>query len=131
MEIDDDSTRQAAQDGESIFAGSLIAGSEPTKDSLVIGDTVEAWVTGTGTGSYPGNTGNAIITDTAPAAAVLDGFYTADAFTDVLGNTVVVTPVDTNGDGDTADEIIGAVIASDDWTSGWTVGLDDTLYFIP
>ena len=131
LEIDDESTRQAAQDGESIFAGSLIAGSEPTKDSLVNGDTVEAWVNGTGTGSYPDNTGNAIITDTAPAAAVLDGFYTAESFTDVLGNPVVVTPVDTNGDGDTADEIVGAVIASDDWTSGWTVGLDDTLYFIP
>ncbi len=131
LEIDDTSTTQAAQDGETVFAGSLLAGSEATKDSLPNGDTIDLWVTDTGATAYTANVGNAIITDTAPAAAVLDGFYTVAAFTDVLGNPVVVTPVDTNADGDTSDEIIGAVVASEDWTAGWAFGLDSTVYFLP
>lgn len=131
FEIDDTSTTQAAQDGESVFAGSLLAGAVATQDSLPNGDTIEQWFLNSGTGSYPANVGNAIITDTAPAAAVLDGFYTVDAFTDVLGNPITVTPADTDGDGDTADEIIGAVVAGDDWTAGWTFNLDSTVYFLP
>lgn len=131
FEIDDTSTTQAAQDGETVFAGSLLAGAVATQDSLPNGDTIEQWFLNSGTGSYPANVGNAIITDTAPAAAILNGFYTVDAFTDVLGNPVTVTPADTNGDGDTADEIIGAVVASDDWTAGWTFNLDSSVYFLP
>ena len=131
LEIDDTSTTQAAQDGESVFAGSLLAGSEATKDSLPNADTVGQWFLNTGTVAYAANAGNAIVVDTAPGAAVLDGFYTVATFTDVLGNPVVVTPVDTNGDGDISDEIVGAVVASDDWTAGWTFGLDSTVYFLP
>ncbi|MEM7078720.1 MAG: serine/threonine protein kinase [Pseudomonadota bacterium] len=130
LELDDDSTRAAAQVGESVIAGSLLAGVEPTKDALGNGDTVEQWVTNTSANgaTYAANVGNAIVTDTAPAATILDGFYTPAAFTDVLSNPITVTPADVDGDGDTADEIIGAVTADDDWTAGWTFGLD-TVYF--
>ena len=129
IEIDDDTTLNLAQAGNSRVAGSLFVGAEPTKDSLVNGDTVEQWITDTGAGSYPANTGNAVVTDAAsPLPTVVDGFYTADAFLDDIGGAITVTPVDTNGDGDTADEYVGAVTAGDDWTAGWTFGLDG-LYF--
>ena len=131
FEIDDSNTTQAAQDGQTIFAGSLLAGSEATKDALPNGDTIDLWVLDTGSASYAVNAGNAIITDTAPGASILDGFYTAAAFADVMGNPISVTPADTDGDGDTSDEIIGAVVASDDWTAGWAFGLDSSLYFLP
>ena len=62
----------------------------------------------------------------------LNGIYTATAFTDDLGNPVVVTPVAvTDGATDGNDNpIIGAVSATRDWTAGWVVGLD-SLYFDP
>jgi hypothetical protein len=131
FEIDDSSTTQAAQDGESVIAGSLLAGVEATKDALPNGDTIDLWVLNTGSVAYPGNVGNAIVADTAPAATILDGFYTATALTDVMGDPIAVTPVDTNGDMDTSDEYVGAVVAGDDWTAGWTFGLDSTVYFLP
>ena len=135
FEIDDANTTQAAQDGELVIAGSLLVGVEATKDSLPNGDDISLWVTNTGTAAYAANVGNAISADNAPAAVVFDGpnltFFTADTFTDSAATPIAVTPVDTNGDGDTADEYIGAVTADDDWTAGWTFGLDSTVYFIP
>lgn len=131
FEIDDSSTTQAAQDGEIIFSGTILAGAEPTKDSLPNGDGIDLWVTNSGSAAYAANAGNAILTDTVPAATVLDGFYTAAAFTDSSGAAITVTPFDVDGDGDTSDEIIGAVLASDDWTAGWTFGLDSSVYFLP
>ena len=131
FEIDDDSTRQAAQDGESVIAGSLLAGTTPTQDALVNGDDISLWVLNTGSVAYPGNVGNAIITDTSPAASVLDGYFTAATLTDVLGDPIPVVAQDTDGDLDTSDEWIGAVLEDDDWTDGWTFGLDSTVYFLP
>ncbi len=129
LELDDDSTRQLAQDGNSRIAGTLLFGSEPTKDALPNGDTVEQFVLNSGVGAYPNNTGNAVVTDAvSPLATVVNGYFTAPAFTDDMGAPITVTPVDTDGDGDTADEMVGAVDASDDWTAGWTFGLD-TVYF--
>ena len=109
----------------------MLAGSEATKDSLINGDGIDLWVTDTGSTPYAANTGNAITADTVPAATILDGFYTPAAFSDSVGAAITVTPVDTDGDGDTTDEIIGAVVASDDWTAGWTFGLDSSVYFLP
>ena len=129
FEIDDTTTTQLAQDGNSRVAGSLFFGAEPTKDALPNGDTVEQFVLDTGVGSYPNNTGNAVVTDAlSPLGTILDGFYTPAAFEDDTATPIVVTPVDTDGDGDTADEIVGAVTADDDWTAGWTFGFD-TIYF--
>ena len=77
----------------------------------------------------PGNSDNVVITDSANAnIEVLNGIYTAPAFTDDTGAGFTVTPVAvtdgaTNADGD---PIIGAVSADNDWTDGWTFGLRDT-----
>jgi len=56
-----------------------------------------------------------------PDLRILDGFYTPTQFRDAAGNLFTVPSV--NGG------LIGAVTASDDWTAGWTVGLDDELWF--
>ncbi len=77
----------------------------------------------------PNNTGNVVIADSANAnIEVLNGIYTAPAFTDDTGAGFTVTPVAvtdgaTNANGD---PIIGAVSADNDWTAGWTFGLRDT-----
>ena len=130
LELDDTTTRQLAQDGNSVIAGSLFFGAEPTKDALNNGDTVAQFVLNTGAnGNYPANTGNAVVIDAvSPLGTILNRFYTPAAFTTDAGAPIVVTPVDTDGDGDTADEMVGAVSASNDWTAGWTFGLDG-LYF--
>jgi hypothetical protein len=68
----------------------------------------------------------------SPNLSFLNGIYTAEAFTDDLGNPVAVTPVAVDGGATDGNEnpIIGAVSASSDWTAGWVVGLD-SLYFDP
>ncbi|MEM9620310.1 MAG: serine/threonine protein kinase [Pseudomonadota bacterium] len=133
FEIDDTSTTQAAQDGESVVAGTLLAGAVPTQDDLPNGDTITAWVTNTGSVAYAGNVGNAIVTDTALATIFeANGYHTLDVPLDEMGAPIVFTLADTDGDMDTSDEMLGAVNASNDFTAGgWTFGLDSTVYFIP
>lgn len=134
LELDEDETRQLAQDGSSSIASTVIACEEATKDSLPNGDTVEQWVLDTGAGSYPSNTNNVILTASDDVdVQILDGFYsvpfltdadadgdvddlTGSSFVDDAGVAFDVTST-------TGDRLVGAVSEDDDWTSGWTVCL--------
>ncbi|MGD8830186.1 MAG: hypothetical protein PVF57_06245 [Pseudomonadales bacterium] len=103
------------------------------------GDTVLQWVTDTGAGNYSFNLNSAaepnFVEPTLGAAngdvfdpVLLNGIYTAPAFTDVAGAPLTITPEDvpdgaTNANGD---PIVGAVSADNDWTDGWAFGLKDT-----
>ena len=77
----------------------------------------------------PNNTENVVIADSTNAnIVVLNGIYTAPAFTDDTGTPFTVTPVAVTDGAENAngDPIIGAVSADNDWTAGWTFGLRDT-----
>jgi hypothetical protein len=121
--VTDTETAQRALSGESSVKSTVIACQVPTSNgtnwATVTSDSVVAWITNTGTGSYPNNTDNRIFGgDPAnPSLQILSGFYTATEFRDPDGNVFTVPSV--NGGP------IGAVTAADDWTAGWTFGLDD------
>jgi hypothetical protein len=121
--VTDTETAQRAVNGQSSVKSTVIACQVPTSNgtnwSTVTADSVAQWITNTGTGSYPGNTGNVIFDDPTNAdLQLLDSFYTATSFTDLTGDPFTVDPV---GD----EDYIGAVTRDDDWTAGWTFGLDD------
>ena len=126
FELDDDNTRAAAQAGEASVSGTVIACQEATKDSLANGDSIGEWIANAT--KYPNNTGNVIITESDGANLSLLGgrrpFHTVGNPTDAAGDPLGVVLADTDGDGDTDDESLGAVSADDDWTANWTVGLD-------
>ena len=130
FELDDGNTRDAAQAGEASVSGTVIACEEATKDSLGNGDSIGEWITNST--RYANNTGNVIVTESDSANLSLLGgrqpFYTAGELTDATGAPLGVELADTDGDGDTGDETLGAVAADDDWTANWTVGLD-SLWF--
>jgi hypothetical protein len=120
--VTDTETAQQAVGGQSSVKSSVIACEVPTSDgtnwATVTADSVAQWITNTGTGSYPANTDNVIFGDSANAnLQILDGIYTATEFRDLNGDVFTVDSV--NGGA------IGAVTAGDDWTAGWTFGLDD------
>ena len=104
----------------------IIACQEATKDGLPNGDSVGEWITNGA--KYAANMGNVVITESDSAnVSILGGakpYFTAAALTDAMGDALGVTPADTDGDGDTDDEHLGAVTAGDDWTANWTYGLD-------
>ena len=127
FELDDAATRAAAQAGQASVQSTIIACQEATKDGLPNGDSVGEWITN-GT-KYAANVGNVVITESDSAnVSILGGakpYFTAAALTDAMGDALGVTPADTDGDGDTDDEYLGAVTAGDDWTANWTYGLDE------
>lgn len=124
LRVTDTETAQQAVDGESSVKSTIIACEVPTSNgtnwATVTADSVAAWVTNTGVGSYPENTNNVVLGEITANVAnlqILDGIYTATEFRDLNGD---VFTVDAVGDGP-----IGAVTAADDWTDGWTFGLDN------
>lgn len=127
FELDDAETRQAAQAGEASVASTIIACERPTQDDLPNGDSIGDWIANVGS-KYPKNAGNVVITDRASAnLSILGGakpYFTSANFRDAAGEPIAITPADTDGDGETEDEIIGAVMAGSDWTAHWTIGLD-------
>lgn len=101
---------------------------EPAKDDGSVtgftgfADFADWWL------NAPFNPGNVVLTDSSNLnIQVLNGIYTAPAFTDELGAPFTVTPVAVAGGAENAngDPIIGAVSADNDWTAGWTFGLVD------
>lgn len=137
LELNDQETIDAADIAggqESTIQATLIACQEPTKmqipntatpdpddavaQTFANGDSLTAYVLNAGA-TYTGNGDqNRIIADNPlTMTTVLNGFYTATAFTDDAGAAVTVAPVD-------GATFIGAVTAADDWTSGWVFGLD-------
>jgi len=140
FEFNNQPTYDVAEDGvDTNVTSTIIACEEATKDDDVAtfasGDTLGEWFTNAN-GNSTFNTGTAIITDSTNADIVaLNGIYTAPICSDTGCDfvapgpaTVTVVPADvengaTNADGD---PIVGAVSADNDWTAGWTFGLQDT-----
>jgi hypothetical protein len=122
-------TINAAAAGETTMNRTVINCQTPTATDPVNADTQTQWITNTGTGSYPFNTANAVITATFvedPLVRVLTPgtYYSFDADTvagqvtinGAAGAPIVLTPV--------PDNYIGAVQnAATDWTANWTYGL--------
>ena len=106
LELDSTETKAFAIDGSLEMTNSVIACNEPTVGDLGNGTTTEQW--------FLAQEGNSLA---ANQAAVLDGIFTIDA-TAPKDMTVV-------DDFFEAVDFIGAVDAANDWTAGWTVGLDD------
>lgn len=130
FELDDENTRAAAQAGEASVSGSVIACQEATKDVIPNGDSISEWIANAE--KYPSNVGNLIIEASDDAGLSLLGgakpYFTDLNPTDAAGEPLMIELVDTDDDGATDDEILGAVNAADDWTANWTVGLD-SLWF--
>lgn len=135
LELNNDETIEAADVAggqESTAGGLLVVCGEPTKmqdtagddATFANGDDLTAWLEDEAT--YTGNGENVVIADSTNANVdVLDGIYTATAFTDATGAAFTVTPTaEAATSGDPAAPYIGAVLADDDWTEGWTFGIE-------
>ncbi|GAB58128.1 hypothetical protein [Rheinheimera nanhaiensis] len=106
LELASTETKAFAIDGSLEMTHSVIACAEPFTGDLGNGTSTEQW--------FLGQTGNSVA---ANQAAVLDGIFTIDATA-----PKDMTAVDSFFE---AVDFIGAVEAANDWTAGWTVGLDD------
>ena len=136
LEITNDLDEFWAQTGASSISDSVIACTEAAKGSFAAddavadpaitaalnGDTVLNWVTDSAT--YPANVRNTVINDAADIATVtanaslleMNSFYTAAAPADQNGTALTF--------GAAGDEQLGAVTRANDWTAGWSFGLD-------
>ena len=142
FELNNAETYAVAEAGvQTNVTASIIACEEATKDDndgagfFTSGEDLTSWYTNAA-GNSDFNTGTAVITDSINANIVaLNGIYTAPVcsdtgcdFVDDLGNTATIVPAAvtggaTNGEGN---PIVGAVSADNDWTAGWTFGLQST-----
>jgi len=139
FEIESDVSLAAAASGTSTIKSSLFACEEAIKGTLANGDALTEWALGanpsTNGANYSFNTGNVIIADSDNAnVSVLETgtFFTSASPTDELGNPISITPVTPVDEGGK----LGAVLASDDWTTPWAFGLreenaDEPLWFAP
>jgi hypothetical protein len=139
FEIESDVSLNAAASGTSTIKSSLFACEEAIKGTLANGDALTEWALGanpsTNGANYSFNTGNVIIADSDNAnVSVLEAgtFFTSASPTDELGNPISITPVTPVDEGGK----LGAVLASDDWTTPWAFGLreenaDEPLWFAP
>ena len=139
FEIESDVSLDAAASGTSTIKSSLFACEEAIKGALANGDALTEWAVGanpsTNGADYSFNTGNVIIADSDNAnVSVLEAgtFFTSTSPTDELGNPISITPVTAVDEGGK----LGAVLASDDWTTPWAFGLreenaDEPLWFAP
>ena len=106
LEFDSAETKALAAAGTLTMTNSVIACPEAFKGDLGNGTTTEQWFLG-----QAGNSTAASMTD------VVNGVFTIDATA-----PKDMTSVDSFFD---AVDFIGAVKAGNDWTAGWTVGLDN------
>ncbi len=142
FELNNAETYAVAETGvQTNVTASVIACEEATKDDndgagfFASGEDLASWYTNAG-GNSSFNTGTAIITDSINANIVaLNGIYTAPIcgesgcdFVDDQGNTATIVPADVEGGATNAEgnPIVGAVSADNDWTAGWTFGLQST-----
>lgn len=113
----DDEGQQAALDGDLTFTSSVIA-CQDLVDSDLEGQSTLAWLQSNGNATYQ----SAELGDDPTAASnadlvILDGFYAVPVADMIVGGANPnITP-----EGGAA--YIGGVIATDDWTQGWTYGL--------
>jgi hypothetical protein len=139
FEVESDVSLAAAADGASTIRSSVFACEEAIKGTLANGDALTEWALGanpsTNGANYSFNTGNVIIadSDSANVSVLVPGtFFTSTALTDDGGNPISITPVTPEDEGGH----LGAVLASDDWTTPWAFGLrpenaDEPLWFAP
>ena len=106
LEFDSAETKALAAAGSLTMTHSVVACAEPFKGDLGNGTTTEQW--------FLAQEGNSVA---ANQAAVLDGIFTIDAST-----PKDMSAVDSFFE---AVDFVGAVEAGNDWTAGWTVGLED------
>ncbi|MEQ3696520.1 MAG: hypothetical protein ABNH02_06080 [Pseudomonadales bacterium] len=115
VEFDDGAPYQASQ-GRIELKGNIFAGSEPLKDpgtQDIDGNTIADMAT------FVSGNDNAVTMDLAEIQSIRSGYVSA---TETLGaSPVTLTAIDTRFDDS---GFIGAVKDGDDWTAGWTVGLD-------
>jgi len=106
LEFDSGETKALAASGSLTMTNSVIACPEPFKGDLGNGTTTQQW--------FLGQAGNSTA---AGMADVVNGIFTIDT----------TTPKDLSATDSFFDAVdfIGAVKAGNDWTAGWTVGLDD------
>jgi hypothetical protein len=139
FEIESDVSLDGAAAGESTIRSSLFACEEAIKGTLTNGDALTEWALGanpsTNGADYSFNTGNVIIADSDGASVSVlqpNSFFTSTSLTDEGGNPISITPVTPEEEGGH----LGAVLASDDWTTPWAFGLreenaDEPLWFAP
>ena len=112
----EDAGEQAALDGDLVIGTTIVACQDLTDGDLE-GQSTAQWLTDNGNAVYQVAEAGEDPTEASNAAlAILDGFYSLPANDMVVdGAALGFSP-----DGAT---FIGGVIASDDWTQGWTYGL--------
>jgi len=113
----DNESQQAALDGDLTFTASVIA-CQDLVDSDLEGQSTQQWLVDSGNAVYQSaEAGEDPTTATNAALQILDGFYALPVADMVVGGA---NPNITPEGGET---FIGGVVASDDWTQGWTYGL--------
>lgn len=118
LRLESDEGLQAAQDDELVIEESIIACQDLTNGGVLPnGTTVEDWLIASNDVMQTAATGEDPTTTADPNLNILNGFYSLPLGDMVVnGNVVGLTPVDGRS-------FVGAVVASDDWTAGWTYGL--------
>ncbi len=118
VRIESEEGLQAAQDGTLVVAESIVACSDLTNGGpLPNGTTLVEFLEASNDVMMTAATGVDPTAESEPSLQILDGFYSLS-----LGSTLVnsapttVTPTDGR-------TFVGAVMADDDWTAGWTYGL--------
>ena len=139
LEIESDVSLDAAASGTSTIRAGSSPARRPSRARSRTATRLTEWALGanpsTNGANYSFNTGNVIIADSDNAnVSVLEAgtFFTSTSPTDELGNPISITPVTPVDEGGK----LGAVLASDDWTTPWAFGLreenaDEPLWFAP
>lgn len=119
--LDDPEEKAAALSGDLSVKGSIFVCQDLTfGESLSDGTTVQAWLESEASNQiFQANTEDAGIDLNSESLAILDGFYSLPiGDMKINSNVTNATPI--------ASDHIGAVLKSNDWTAGWTIGLDST-----
>ncbi|UTA46968.1 hypothetical protein L1F30_12430 [Simiduia sp. 21SJ11W-1] len=124
FEINSTGTVQNAENGKLIVDSTILSCSEPVKnagsDDLPAGSSFN-------TTNFFNASANNFVESNPAGAAVVDGIYTQGMMMDSSSNAITVMTTDvSNGKNDDFFEMptyFGAVVADDDWTAGWTLGL--------
>lgn len=106
LEVESDQSKALAAAGTLMMTNSVIGCPEPFKGTISATQTVQQW--------FEAQTGNSTVAD---QASVLNGLYTLDT----VGTAKDMSTVSSFF---TKTSFVGAMNAANDWTKGWTVGLD-------
>jgi hypothetical protein len=117
FELESVASLTAAQNGDTTLNNVFVACEQTFKGTLPNTDSLTDWALDTSAvgATYAFNGGNRSFTDfvTPPALLVANSFLSAETPLDESGTAIVLPP----------DVTLGAVRASDEWTTTWTYGL--------